>query len=251
MSPIKLIWSCVCVGVCVCFRRSPCKSKSNQLCEWIPHDLKMRSDSVFFLIYMFLNEYDFVVVSTRASVLMKIPIVRHSSCMLTAGLVVAVGNAVLGRILKMPRVRWEAVPSSLRKRVDQEWVKGSRCTEPLCQPGCRLHPSSASALPGTLVLHHLWRTSHRSHPRCRNYNTIFLLKLIWIQVQFFYPRLKGSNLLSILRAVDIIHEIDALPLIYDRRHVSVPPFTENRGSFFIPKINGEQILKCSVQTMHN
>lgn len=252
MSLIKLIWSCVCVGGWVCFPRSPCKSKSNQL-NGFPVTLKMRSDSVFSLIYLFLNEYDFVVVSTRASVLMKIPIVRHSSCALTDGLVVAVGNAVLRRILKMPSVRWEAVPSSLRKRVDQEWVKGSRRTEPLCQPGCRLHPSSASALPGTLVLHHLWRTSHRSHPRCLNYNTIFLLKLIWMQVQFFYPRLKGSNLLSIPRAVDIIHEIDALPLIYERRHVAneVPPFTENHGSFFIPKINGEQILKCSVQTTHN
>lgn len=119
------VWGCVCVF------EDPHVNQSLISCvNGFPVTLKMRSDSVFFLIYMFLNEYDFVVVSTRASVLMKIPIVRHSSCMLTAGLVVAVGNAVLGRILKMPRVRWEAVPSSLRKRVDQEWVKGSRCTEP-------------------------------------------------------------------------------------------------------------------------
>lgn len=145
-----------------------------------PVTLKMRTDSIFSLIYLFLNEYDFVVVSIRASVLMKTPIVRHSSCVLTDGLVVAIGNGGWRRILKKPRVWWEAVPSSLRKPVDQEWVKGSRCTEPLCQPGCRLHPSSTAALPGTLVLHHLWRTSHYFHPRCLNYSTIFLFKLICI-----------------------------------------------------------------------
>lgn len=40
MSFIKLIWSCICVGVYVCFPRSPCKSKSNYLRDWIPHDLR-------------------------------------------------------------------------------------------------------------------------------------------------------------------------------------------------------------------
>lgn len=180
MSFIKLIWSCVCVGVCVF--QDPHVNQSLISCvNGFPMTLKMRTNSIFSLIYLFPNEYYFVVVSTCASILMKLaPVVRHSSCMLTDGLVVAVGNAGLKRILKMPRIQWEAVPSSLRKPVDQEWVKGSRCTKPLCQPGCRLHPSSDAALPGTWVLHHLWRTSHRSHPRCLNYSTIFLPKLIWI-----------------------------------------------------------------------
>lgn len=41
MSFIKLICSCVCVGVCTCFRDPHVnQSQTNYLCDWINHDLK-------------------------------------------------------------------------------------------------------------------------------------------------------------------------------------------------------------------
>lgn len=92
MSFIKLIWSCVCVGGCVF--QDPHVSQSLISCvNGFPAILKMRTDSIFSLICLFPNENDFVVVSTRASILMKrAPIVRQSTGMLTDGPVWLLGT---------------------------------------------------------------------------------------------------------------------------------------------------------------
>lgn len=179
MSFIKLIWSRVCVGVSVF--QDPHVNQSLISCvNGFPVTLKMRTNSIFSLIYLFPNEYDLVVVSTCASILMKLaPIVRHSSCMPTNGLVLAVGNAGLRRILKCPGFS----EKQCHHHLGSPWIRNGWKVADAPSP-------SASQVAGS-IYHSpqpYWDLSPipsvedvtSLSPCCFNYSTIFLPKLIWI-----------------------------------------------------------------------
>ena len=143
-----------------------------------PVTLKTKTNSFPFPMYLFPKEYDFVIVSAHQKFLMQTPIATRSSPMLTGGSIVAVWGAGLRRFLKIPRVRRDTGPSSVRTDGDQEWVKGGRCPQLLSQP----HLPAAAAVPDHFIQHHLWLTAPGYNPQCLNYNAIFLPNLIWIQV---------------------------------------------------------------------